>query len=62
MSLLFPKLPLTFWTEFRPMLSLTQDYQKLVQYIKEGVVRRYWLEDNLLQAKGDKRGTLTGIT
>ena len=33
---------------------LDAEYQKLVLQVKEGVVRRYWLENDLLYAKGDR--------
>lgn len=29
-------------------------YKKLIQQVKEGIVRRYWLEDELLVTKGGK--------
>ena len=34
--------------------KLDATYQKLVQDVTVGLVRRYWLEDGLLYAKGGK--------
>lgn len=30
------------------------EYQRLIKQVEDGTVRRYWLEDNLLHAKGDR--------
>ena len=38
--------------KIRKTAEADTQYQKLVHDVKEGVVRRYWLEDGLLHAKG----------
>ncbi|KAH7836343.1 hypothetical protein Vadar_000105 [Vaccinium darrowii] len=54
---LLKSLPLTCATDHKIGIwenaKTDAEYQQLVKKVKEGIVRRYWLEDGLLHAKGD---------
>ena len=45
------QITMDFLDQIKACAESDSDYQKLVQDVKEGMVRRYWLEDNLLHAK-----------
>jgi len=49
-----------FVDRIRESAKLDATYQKLVQDVTTGLVRRYWLEDGLLYAKGGKLFVLSG--
>ncbi|KAH7845877.1 hypothetical protein Vadar_006951 [Vaccinium darrowii] len=38
------------------------EYQRLVKQVEEGTVRRYWLDDGLLHAKGERLTSATGLS
>ncbi|CAL5371561.1 unnamed protein product [Camellia sinensis] len=38
----------------RASAAIDSEYQRLVQQVKDGTVRRYWLENDLLHGKGDR--------
>ena len=43
-----------FLDRVREQAKADSQYQKLVQQVTEGTVRRYWVSDGLLHAKGDR--------
>ena len=49
-----------FVERIKERCKLDATYQKLVQDVTTGLVRRYWLEDGLLYAKGGKLFVLSG--
>ena len=48
------RVELDFLERIKESSKLDATYQKLVQDVTVGLVRRYWLEDGLLYVKGGK--------
>ena len=48
------KVESNFLDRVKELAKIDSAYLKLAEAIKEGIVRRYWLEDDLLYAKGHR--------
>ncbi|KAH7865055.1 hypothetical protein Vadar_001700 [Vaccinium darrowii] len=51
-----------FADRIRENAKTDAEYQRLVKQVEEGTVRRYWLENSLFHAKGDRLTSATGLS